>query len=153
MDYRFEISSFIKGVSPEVVWDRINTWEGVNYELAPLVQMSVPSEYPRVSDVPADGKYYFSSRVLLLGILPIDSHKFGLRAVDPPNYFDERSENKMMRFWTHKRTVSAVNNGVLVTDHCGFEPRLAVLGGLLLRVYRYIFSARHRRLTSFFECQ
>ena len=91
--------------------------------------MSVPSEYPRVSDVPADGKYYFSSRVFLLGILPIDSHKFGLRAVDPPNYFDERSENKMMRFWKPKRTVSAVNNGVLVTDHCGFEPRLAVLGG------------------------
>ncbi len=151
MQYRYEMASTIEGVSVEDVWDRVNTWEGVNYELGPLVKMSVPSKYPRVSDVPADGQCHFASKILLLGILPIDSHNFALRAIDPPNYFDERSENRMMRLWTHKRTVTTVGKGVLVTDHCGFEPRLAFLGRMLFWVYNRVFRARHQRLTRFFS--
>ena len=150
---QYEISSVIPGVSQDLVWDRINTWGGVNYELGPLVKMSVPSAYPRVSDIPADGECHFTSSILLFGFIPIDAHKFGLRAVDPPNYFDECSENRMMSCWTHKRTITAVDGGVLVTDQCGIEPRFAILGGLLLTVYQFIFRRRHRRLAKFFANQ
>ncbi|MEM1436581.1 MAG: hypothetical protein AAGG11_21200 [Pseudomonadota bacterium] len=150
MSYCYEMSSTIPGVSAKRVWDRIGTWEGVNDELGPLVQMFVPAEYPRVGDIPADGRYHFASKILLLGVLPIDSHQFGLRAIEPPRYFDERSENRMMRRWSHRRTVTATEDGARVTDQCSFEPRSALLGGLLLWIYRFIFRRRHRRLVRYF---
>ncbi len=150
LDYEYTFSSILPGVSATQVWERISSWEGVNYELGPLVQLSVPSQYPRVSDIPADGHNHFNSKVLLLGFLPIDIHRFALRAIDPPNLFDERSSNGLMRVWAHKRTLTPVEGGVEVTDNCGFEPRLGLLGGLLLITYRYIFRRRHRRLVRYF---
>ena len=150
MLYEYEMSSLLEGVSVEEVWSRVSTWEGVNYELGPLVQMSVPEEYPRVSDIPADGKVHFTSQVCLFGVIPVDSHRFGLRAIDPPHYFDERSENRMMRVWCHKRTISEMDGSVIVTDQCGFEPRLPILGRVILGVYRLVFRIRHRRLTRYF---
>ncbi len=150
LERRYEMSSTLQGVSVDRVWNRVNSWEGVNDELGPLVQMSVPHQYPQVSDIPADGECHFSSKVLLLGVIPIDVHSFSLRDIEPPHFFDECSENKMMRVWEHKRTVMPVEGGVTVTDYCGFEPRIAILGGLLLSVYRFIFRTRHRRLRKHF---
>ena len=145
------MSSTLQNESAETVWARISSWEGVNYELGPLVQMSVPAEFPHLIDIPADGVSHFTSRILFLGWLPIDQHHFGLKEIKPPHFFDERSENRMMRVWTHKRTVSSMHTGVVVTDECSFEPRLGWLGPLLLGMYKLVFTIRHKRLRSYFQ--
>ncbi len=146
----FEMSTVIQQADIQDVWNRIETWEGVNYELAPLVRMTVPANFPKVSDIPADGKIHFVSYILLFGFLPIDAHKFGLRAVEAPHFFDERSHNFMMKVWTHKRTVASAGKSVVVTDTCSLTPRLPLSGGLLTFVYRQVFRWRHRRLARYF---
>ncbi len=146
----FEISTVIVGVDIEAVWDRVETWQGVNYELSPLVRMTAPAAYPRVSDIPADGEIHFTSYILLFGVLPIDAHRFALRAREAPFYFDERSHNSLIKVWTHRRSLEAVEGGVRVTDHCTIKPRLYLTGGLLGFIYRQIFRHRHRRLKRYF---
>ena len=61
--YTYQYSSSLVGVSPQQVWDRISSWEGVNYELGPLVKMSVPSVYAQLIDIPADGECHFTSKI------------------------------------------------------------------------------------------
>ena len=147
--YRFE--SVLPGMSAQDVWNRVSAWEGVNYELGPLVEMTFPSTYSHLLEIPADGESHFTSKILLFGFLPIDAHKFALRAISPPNYFDESSSNNMMRVWTHKRVVAQTPEGVKVTDECTFEPRFRLTGGLLLFVYKSIFAHRHARLKKYFS--
>ena len=150
MTYSYQLSSTIYGVALEDVWNRIETWDGVNYELGPFVRMSVPSQYSRVSDVPADGIYHFAAKIILLGFLPVDRHKFGLAEINPPHYFDEKSQNTFMSSWRHKRTLRAVGDEVVLTDECSFEPRWNGMGRLLLLIYQFIFRRRHDRLGCYF---
>ena len=59
--------------SPDDVWARVSTFEGVNYELAPIMRMTAPASIRALE--PADvvlGERIFRSWVLLLGVLPID---------------------------------------------------------------------------------
>lgn len=146
----YEVSSELAGVAVQEVWEQINTWAGVNYELGPWVRMTHPDQIQRVTDVAPDGAVHFSSRILALGLLPIDTHHFGLRDIKPPEFFDEASYSGMMQVWCHRRTLTPTQHGVRVTDQCHFTPRFALLGGLLRWVYLQIFRRRHRRLTKFF---
>ena len=149
-EYGFEIASHLAHASQRDVWDRIATWEGVNHELAPLVRMTHPARYPTVEDVPADGKSHFTSYFLALGVLPIDAHRFALRGVEVPAFFDEVSSNALLRVWAHRRSVTAVEGGVEVRDVCSLVPRFAPLGRVLERVYRFIFVRRHARLRAYY---
>ena len=147
----FEVSSTINDVEIDEVWNRIETWDGVNFELGPLIRMSAPADYPRVSDIPPDGIVHFTSYILLFGFLPIDAHRFGLVAVEAPYLFDERSSNNMMRVWTHRRHLETVPDGVKVTDHCTVQARWFMPGALMTWIYRQIFKRRHRRLVRYFQ--
>ena len=146
----FEVSSVIKDADIEEVWDRVETWTGVNYELGPLLRMTIPKDYPRVSDIPADGNVHFTSYIMVLGILPIDAHRLSLQSIDPPHFFDERSSNFMMRVWTHRRTLEAVDDGVRVTDRCTMQPRAIFPSGLMAFVFHQVFKRRHRRLVRYY---
>ena len=148
--YRFQFKSFLPNVTKSQVWQRVGSWHGVNAELGSVFQMTFPDHFPRVDDIPADGNCHFTSTVLLLGVLPIDRHRFSLVDLKPDNYFDERSTNFNMSFWTHKRTLTEVAGGVEVADFCSFEPRLGLLGGILSVVYKWVFARRHKRLVSYF---
>jgi ligand-binding SRPBCC domain-containing protein len=133
--------------SPEAVWERVSTFEGVNDELRPVLRMTAPASV-RALD-PADvvlGERIFRSWVLLFGVLPIDYDDLTLVALEPGRGFHERSRMLSMRVWEHERTLTADGPGCVVRDRLGFEPRLPGMGPLLERVIRATFRHRHKRL-------
>lgn len=146
----FEASSVIKDVSTDEVWDRIETWDGVNYELGPWVHMSFPPDFARVTDIPADGQCHFVSTMSFFDFLPFDLHRVTFVGMEKGSFFDERSSNFMMKVWTHIRTLEKVGDGVCVTDRCTIEARLPLTGSLVAFLYRQTFKRRHRRLVRYF---
>lgn len=121
---------------------------GVNYELAPLVQMSVPEDWASTSIAqwPVDVEI-FASKILLLGVIPIDLHHIKFDAVDQSG-FRESSRSLMYRVWAHERRISEDASGARVKDTVYFECHLALLGGLLKPIYKAVFAHRHQRLRS-----
>jgi ligand-binding SRPBCC domain-containing protein len=133
--------------SPDAVWERVSTFEGVNDELGPVLRMTAPASV-RALD-PADvvlGERIFRSWVLLFGVLPIDYDDLTLIALEPGRGFHERSRMLSLRVWEHERTLTADGSGCVVRDRLGFEPRLPGMGPLLERVIRATFRHRHKRL-------
>jgi len=153
MTYQFETASFLPAVSVQDVWDRVGAFEAVNDELSPVFQMTFPKKYQRLSEIPHDGQSHFTSTILLFGVLPVDRHRVSFLPQQSPHGFDELSSNFNMRSWTHRRTLTAREGGVILADVCSFEPRLAMMGGLLHAVFSAVFRHRHRRLRRVFSGQ
>ena len=151
MDARgFEQRSELEGVSQAEVWDRVASWAGVNHELGPLLTMSYPARYEKLSDVPADGRSHFTSYLLLGRVLPFDAHRLAFRELVSPSHFDERSSNGLLREWSHYRSVTPTERGVVVLDRCSLVPRIPGTGALLAWIYATVFRRRHRRLRAWF---
>src|SRR4029077_13176970 len=127
----FEVSSVVSA-TPERVWARVSTMEGVNHELMPLVRMTCPRRYAGLRldpEIVPLGVRAFRSWVLALGILPVDWDDLTLVRIEPGRGFLEDSTMLSQRRWVHERTLAAVDGGCRVTDHIRFEPRLPGLGG------------------------
>lgn len=146
----FERHSELQGVSRDEVWARIACWEGVNYELGPLLTMSYPARYARLADVPADGTCHFVSIFRLAGVIPFDAHRVAFREFVEGSHFDELSKNLLLARWHHYRSVTSTERGVRVLDRCSLEPRIPGTGALLCWIYTAIFDRRHRRLRAWF---
>ena len=140
---RFRVSSRL-AAAPDDVWASVASVEGVNYELGPLVSMTVP-EGVDVGELRAGplGR----SWVLLGRVLPIDYDDLGLAVFEPPRGFRERSTLASAREWWHDRElVPLAGGGTRVVDEISFTPRIAALGGLQAFVFEGFFRHRHRRL-------
>jgi ligand-binding SRPBCC domain-containing protein len=142
--YAFEQSSLLPAVDRATVWARVVAWDGINAELAPIA-MSHPAAFPTIASIPVDGRVHMISVLSLLG-LPFDRHHLALVELQAERHFHEVSSNLMLCRWTHSRSLEEEDGGVRVTDRCTLEPRLALLGPVLLAVYRRIFARRHKRL-------
>jgi ligand-binding SRPBCC domain-containing protein len=133
-------------LSPEVVWDRVSSMEGVNDELFPVLSMTHPRSLDRiVGEVPL-GTRLFRSWCLLLGAIPFDYDDLTFVGVDPGRGFHERSRMLSQKVWEHERTIEPHPAGCVVTDRVRFEPRLPLGTGLVAAIVRRIFEHRHRRL-------
>jgi ligand-binding SRPBCC domain-containing protein len=149
--HAFEVSSVVPA-TPEAVWARVSTMEGVNHELRPLARMTYPKRAAGMRLDPAVvplGERLFRSWVLLFGFLPVDYDDLTLVRIEPGRGFLESSRMLSQRRWTHERRLEPVAGGCRVTDRIAFEPRLALLGRAFLPVFRFFFRHRHRRLASF----
>jgi hypothetical protein len=124
------------------VWDVVTSAEGVNYELSPLLRMTVPGG----SDLTLREGPLGRSWVLLGGVLPVDYDELFIAAFEPGRGFSERSSLGSARAWHHDRTLSPLEGGCRVEDRIAFEPRIPGLGGLLAFTFEAIFRWRHRRL-------
>jgi ligand-binding SRPBCC domain-containing protein len=137
--------------TPDAVWDRVSTFEGINDELRPLMRMTAPA---RVRALEPDdvvlGERLFRSWVLLFGVVPIDYDDLTLVALEPGRGFHERSRMMSMRVWEHERRLTAENGGCRVVDRLTFQPRMPGMGPLLVRFIRLTFRHRHRRLRRHF---
>jgi hypothetical protein len=150
-----EVSSVVPA-TPERVWARVSTMEGVNHELMPLVRMTCPRRYAGLHldpDIVPLGERLFRSWILLLGVVPVDWDDLTLVRIEPGHGFLESSTMLSQRRWVHERTLTPVDGGCRVTDRVKFEPRLPGLGRVFLPLFRFFFRHRHRRLARWFDQQ
>jgi ligand-binding SRPBCC domain-containing protein len=129
------------------VWQHVSTFEGVNYELRPLMRMRAPAHVRgmELSQI-VPGERIGRCWMLLFGVVPFDYDDLTLVAVEPGRGFQERSKMLSMRVWEHDRTLEADGSDCVVRDRLGFEPRMPGMGPLSERVVRALFRHRHRRL-------
>ena len=143
---RFEIASRLDA-SPEEVWARATTPEGINDELRPLLRMTVPRGFTSLEPGRIQlGEPLGRSWVLLGGLIPFDYDEITLVELEPGRRLVERGRLLSQRFWQHVRSVEPANGGCLLRDAVAWEPKLPVSGGALRPLFATIFRHRHRRL-------
>src|SRR5690242_11902647 len=94
------------------VWEHATAMDGVNWELSPFVEMSVPRRMRGLTIANAPlGEVAFRSVLLAFGVVPFDVHSLQLESVSPPNGFVEESTSWLQRRWRHERTITASDAG------------------------------------------
>ena len=111
-----EVSSEL-GAGAEAVWARAIDPAGINYELGPLMRMTVPRGAEDFGlDDPEPG-HIGRSWVLLFGFLPFDYDDITVVRVEPGRGFLERSTMLSQRLWEHERTLEPLGaNRCRITD-------------------------------------
>lgn len=131
----------------EQVWARAIDPAGINYELGPLMRMTVPRGAGDFGlDDPEPG-HIGRSWVLLFGFLPFDYDDITVVRVEPGRGFLERSRMLSQRLWEHERRLESLGVGrCRVTDRVAWEPRPPLPGAWLRPLIRLVFNHRHKRL-------
>jgi ligand-binding SRPBCC domain-containing protein len=129
------------------VWSRVSTIEGVNDELAPLFRMTHPPGLDRLEPGLGElGEAAFRSRVLLLGLVPVDYDDITIVRLDPGRGFLERSPMGSQRVWEHERRIEPDGATCVVVDRICHEPRVPLAQRAQSALLRQLFLHRHRRL-------
>jgi ligand-binding SRPBCC domain-containing protein len=137
--------------TPERLWERITTPEGINHEMRPWMRMTLPRGVSELSvDQVELGKPIGRCWILLFGVLPIDFDEVNLVRLEPGRGFLERSRMLSQRSWEHERTIEPDGEGSLVTDRVRWQPRLGLPARALRPMFRAFFRHRHRRLQDHF---
>jgi ligand-binding SRPBCC domain-containing protein len=129
-EFSLELRASLHAPAAEV-WAHAATMEGVNWELAPWLRMSVPRRVQgqTLADVETGKKAFVC---VLLG-----------------HGFDEESWSWLQRRWRHERRIESTTEGCVVVDRLTVSPRwLPVV--LVKPLVRALFAARHRRLRTKF---
>ena len=134
-------------VSPEEAWAHATSFEGVNYELGPMLRMTAPREVRAAGlEAVVPGERLCRSWVLLFGVLPVDYDDITVERIDPPRGFLERSPMLSQREWEHERTIEPAESGCVLTDSIRWVPRLPAPDRLVGRIVIATFGHRHKRL-------
>jgi hypothetical protein len=147
-----EQSSLIARPANEV-WTRAVGEEGINYELAPILRMTMPRALRgrTIEDVEV-GVPLGRSWILLGRVLPVDYDDLRLAELEPGHRFLERSRTLSFAVWRHERIVEpAGESSCRVTDRLGLELKrgIAWIPGaeaLAAAIVAFLFRHRHRRL-------
>ena len=147
----FEITTALRAPAA-AVWSYAVTPEGINYELGPLLGMTMPKGVePGMSIEDAQlGEVLGRSWIKLAGI-PVDYDDLCLVEKGPGMRFLERSTLGSASSWQHEREVVPTGAGTCeITDRLEIEVRapLRALGGSRVapRIVAALFKHRHRRL-------
>ena len=136
---------------PASVWAHASSMAGVNRELSPLLTMTYPRGYARLTAPHVRlGQRLFRSWLLLGGVVPIDYDDVTLIAVHDGASFTERSSMFAIAVWEHERRIRATVDGCVVTDRLAFKPRLPWTGSVVFALVRIVFRHRHQRLQHLF---
>jgi hypothetical protein len=130
------------------VWTEATAAAGINYELMPIVRMTVPRGLDTLSVADMrDGQHVGRSWLLLGGVLPFDYDDITIERIGPGLAFQEDSTMLSQRSWRHHRAVEPLGEHTCtVTDTVEFVPRLPVPVRMLQFVFGQTFAHRHRRL-------
>lgn len=149
--------SSIVAAPPAEVWRVVTSPEGINFELMPVMRMTVPRQLKgKAIHEMALREKIGRSWFFLLGVLPIDFDDITIAELEDGRRFLERSTMMSMSAWEHERTLAACSGGTEVHDRIMFRMRPplgwvpgahAVIGTLL----GWLFEHRHRRLARWFE--
>lgn len=137
--------------TPEQVWKRITSVEGLTSEMWPIFTMTAPKEIKTLDDIYTQAdKILFRSWILLGGIIPVDYTDLRLKSLDSGKGFVEESNMGSMKYWRHERKVVPLEQGyTVVIDELTFEPRY--LKKLSQVVVRYFFNHRHKNLKKYWN--
>lgn len=135
----------------DVVWERVASLEGVNYELGPWITMTAPKGARiDIESVPL-GQKWFRSWVFFARVVPFDYDDLCVMELEPGRRFLERSSMLSASVWEHERTLDHLpGGGTRLTDRVAFEPRLPFTARIHQAVIHAIFRHRHRRLLRVF---
>jgi hypothetical protein len=123
----------------------MTSFNGIAKEMAPFLHMSTPRGVTNLKSMPFQpGKPMFRSWITLFRVIPFDYSDLTLMSFEEGVGFVEQSEMGTMRHWRHKRLLTPVGGGCVLTDELTFEPRIA--GWLSFRIVRAFFTHRHRKL-------
>lgn len=129
------------------VWQQVTELPGINYELMPLMRMTVPDGIAGATlDDVALRTPLGRSWLLLFGVLPVDYDALTIAERGPGNRFLEQSQMLTQKSWGHERIVEPVPGGCRVTDRLRWEGRVPPLGLVYRVMVPVIFGHRHRRL-------
>ena len=119
------------------MWAEATAAEGINYELMPIVRMTIPGglDTLSVSDV-HDGQHLGRSWLLLGGLIPFDYDDITIERVGPGHAFQEDSTMLSQRSWRHHRVVEPMH--VRTARPVPAVPQEFTFG--------QVFAHRHRRL-------
>lgn len=128
------------------IWTWITSAEGIAAEMRPWLRMTAPAGFRLQPERVRPGEPLFRSRLLLLGIVPVDTAEMTLVAIDPGRGFVERSPMRSMRHWEHHRRIEPLPGGqaVRLHDRLVFAPRWCPR--LVRQGVRGLFLHRHRVL-------
>jgi ligand-binding SRPBCC domain-containing protein len=148
--YAFSITSELNA-PPEAVWESVHTFKGVNAELRPFARMTAPPgmQERTFEDVPV-GQTVLCSWIMAFGFIPMDKYCLKLDAVGN-YYFRENFTSTLQRTWQHHRTIVRNAGGSQLTDDVCFQPRLPLIGRVMLPVFKLVFRNRHRYLRQKFN--
>lgn len=150
-----EVSSDLRASAADL-WRHSTSVEGISYELAPWLRMTVPRGLDAEAFVSTLGErttepvHLGRSYILLLGIIPVDWDDLVIEEIDPGRRFLERSKLLSMRRWQHERIIVPHDAGARLTDRLEGDPRALVPGRIAERVVATIFKHRHARLVARF---
>jgi ligand-binding SRPBCC domain-containing protein len=137
---------------PSEVWRVVTSPEGINFELMPVIRMTVPARLrgKAIHELALRQKIG-RSWLCLFGFLPIDFDDITIAELDDGRRFLERSTMMSMSAWEHERTLVERDGATEVTDRVMFRirPPLGWVPGahaLLGTALRGLFGHRHRRL-------
>src|SRR5882757_1927925 len=138
------------------VWSRVTHPDGINYELAPVMRMTVPKELrgKTVRDVEL-GQHICRSWFLLFGLIPFEYDDIVIAEREHGRRFKETSSMLSIRAWEHERTLQPVPRGTEITDRVTFELRrpfsaIPGMSSLVANILSGLFRHRHRRLEHWF---
>lgn len=149
--WSFEQSSVV-AATPEAVWRRVVSPEGIADELRPWMTMTIPGGALDI-DAVRPGEPVGRAWLRLFGVVPFDYDDLVVTELEPGRRFLEESTMASMRRWVHERTVEAApSRGTTVTDRVVFAPRVPLVwaGPALRPVLAALFAHRHRRLRRHF---
>jgi ligand-binding SRPBCC domain-containing protein len=134
--------------TPEQVWARVITPEGINDEMRPYLRMTLPAKVDSLDpESVVLGERIGRSWILLFGLIPFDYDDVTLVRLDPGRGFLERSRMLSQRSWEHERTLEpAGGGGCLIADRVRWQPRLGLPPAPLRPVIAWFFRHRHARL-------
>lgn len=145
----------VVAATPEQVWARVVTPEGINDELRPWLTMSMPRGAKNLTvDTVRVGTPVGRCWMRLFGVLPFDYDDLMIAELWPGRGFDEQSTMLSMRSWRHERTLESTDpdGGTTVRDRLTFELRapLRPLTPVIAAGIRALFGHRQRRLARHF---
>lgn len=146
----FEIESDL-AASADEVWQRVTTPHGINYELMPLMRMTMPRALrgATIASI-AVGERLGRSWLLMFGLIPVDFDALTIAERGPGHRFLEESTMLTQSRWRHERIVEPRGTGSRLTDRLAWEGRARLLGALFGVAVPILFRHRHRRLRSGF---
>jgi hypothetical protein len=145
----FRIASSLRA-EPAAVWERATSAEGINFELGPVLRMTVPRGLDSLDLKDLKPGRLGRSWILLFGLVPFDYDDIGLVRVEAERGFLERSTMLSQRLWEHERTLHGEGEGTVIEDRLAWELRAPLPGRLLRPLIAATFRHRHRRLQRHF---